>query len=73
MNKSADNQPEATQWILDIVWAVPNMPRAVGPFDSIDEAERWAGMNVLNGDVTLIPLAAPYARSRRPARVEVSG
>jgi hypothetical protein len=60
MNKDTDRQR-----VLLIEWAVPGLPRLVGPFPNDAEAARWARMNVPNGSWTISQLARPYAEAAR--------
>lgn len=50
-------------FILDITWEdAPNLPRLVGPFDTRDEADQWAKLNIPNGSFEICPLSYPYLR-----------
>lgn len=50
------------QWILEIDWEAPDMPRYVGPFESVTEADDFARLTVHNGSWEIIPLARPYRK-----------
>lgn len=52
---------------LDVTWDVDNMPRYIGPFDTRDEAQQFARINVPNGTWVIHALAAPYARAGQPS------
>lgn len=57
------SRPE--QYLLDISW--PNgidLPRFVGPFDSLDEANGWALLSAIGATWSVARLAYPYSESR---------
>ena len=51
------------KFILEIEWAVPDLPNFVGPFGDDAEAREWARLNIPNGVWSVAPLAYPYART----------
>jgi hypothetical protein len=53
------------QYILEIEWVTPELPRLVGPFDTRTEAEEWAALNIGNGSWGVAALAYPYLGSNR--------
>ena len=61
-------------YILDIRWLGADMPRFVGPFESEQEAEDFASLNVPNGLWETIELTYPYARAQsvRPMLVDAA-
>ena len=50
------------QFVLEIEWDWPTMPRYVGPFESKEEAQQFARLNVTDGAWLVIPLARPYRK-----------
>lgn len=54
----------ADQFVLEIDWARPELPRLVGPFQIRGEAERWARLNIWNGEWSIATLAYPYSDLR---------
>ena len=50
------------KFVLEIIWdAEAMLPKLVGPFESRDEAQKWAQLNIPNGSWNVAPLAYPYA------------
>ncbi|CPW53293.1 Uncharacterised protein [Mycobacteroides abscessus subsp. bolletii] len=51
------------KYVLDITWGKPFLPRFVGPFDSAEEATRWADLNAVGATYAVHPLTYPYMRA----------
>lgn len=48
-------------YLLDVAWDVENMPRYIGPFESVNEANEFARLNVPNGTWVIGELASAYS------------
>jgi hypothetical protein len=53
--------------ILDVAWGTEanHLPRFLGPFDSVGEAEEFAILNAAPGTWAVHPLGFPYMRAEK--------
>lgn len=51
------------QFIIDVQWDKPDLPRYIGPFSTREEATEWGVLSIPNGTWNIAPLTAPYLPS----------
>lgn len=54
-----------TTYAIEIEWSEPAMPSLVGPFDTREDASRWAESKIKNGAWLVTPLTSPYFQEER--------